>query len=153
MNEWMNVWWVGLLGPCTATHSGLLCFPFWLSPQQSCASKEALNCKPSKKSAWIRSLKSLGASNLYFIISNYNLHVRPRATGYYFLKTTELCVLTCSARDFNFKIMRKLLRTCYQREWDTLSALITKCIAPRTECTGGKREGEDGSHGRSWWSW
>jgi hypothetical protein len=27
-------------GPCTATHSGLLCFPFNLSHQQSCTSNE-----------------------------------------------------------------------------------------------------------------
>jgi hypothetical protein len=28
------------LGPCTATHSGLLCFPFCSSHQQSCTSNE-----------------------------------------------------------------------------------------------------------------
>jgi hypothetical protein len=30
----------GPIGPCTATYSGLLCFPFYSSPQQFCASNE-----------------------------------------------------------------------------------------------------------------
>jgi hypothetical protein len=30
----------GAIGPCTATYSGLLCFPFYSSPQQSYTSNE-----------------------------------------------------------------------------------------------------------------
>jgi hypothetical protein len=30
----------GPIGPCTMTYSGLLCFPFYSSPQQSCTSNE-----------------------------------------------------------------------------------------------------------------
>jgi hypothetical protein len=30
----------GPIGPCSATYSGLLCFPFYSSPQKSCTSNE-----------------------------------------------------------------------------------------------------------------
>jgi hypothetical protein len=39
LNEWMYKG-RAVHGPCTATHSGLLCFPFNLSHQQSCTSNE-----------------------------------------------------------------------------------------------------------------
>jgi hypothetical protein len=48
----------GPIGPCTTTYSGLLCFPFYSSPQKSCTSNEMqdLVCGGVEIVTWIHKI-------------------------------------------------------------------------------------------------
>jgi hypothetical protein len=64
LNEWMNVQGMGLLGPCTATYSDLLCLPFWLSPQQSCPNATLSTTNPTDQTRDRTQAAAVGSQRL-----------------------------------------------------------------------------------------